>query len=71
MQQIRKEKQQNYAFQFLTINTGKGMKGSLKRLIEEKENREVKYYLDRDTIEMKFMEFNIQYYQKAHNTIAY
>ena len=66
MQQIQKEKNQNYEFQFLTINIGRGAKESLKRLVEEENLNVVRYHSDRQMIENKLIEFNIQHYQKAH-----
>jgi hypothetical protein len=70
MERIVKERLRNHAFQYLTVNAGRGPKNSLKRLIIEIEQTKISY-LDREIIESKIIGFNEKHYQKVQQIIVF
>ena len=60
---IKKSKQYQHTFHYLTCHSGKGIRDNIKRLYEiNSNNKIINIYLDKHSIKEKIIEYNTKYF---------
>lgn len=69
---IKRSLNREHAFYYISRHVGKGEREGIKRIHEVDDNNKIiKTYVDRESIEDRIIKYNEMHFTKAHNTIAY